>query len=316
MDNPNDPYKRLYDVDDGTCIDMLMDIRRVDFSFRVYNHHSCRLVRMSRSIRFSSLNLFYRYHTPAPAALVIGQLPPFSVATLINGKGRYTGGPAVPLSVINVQQSKRYRFRIVAMACDPAFTFSIDQHKMTIIEADGEYTVPHVVDSLQIFAAQRYSVVIIADQPVSNYWIRADPNRGDSGFAGGINAAVFRYEGAPESEPSTDPTTVPPSLLPLKETDLHALESPRVPGKPVPGGADVVLNIAHAFDFTTFQYKMNGVPWVPPTVPILLQILSGAQAAQDLLPSGSVYSLPPNKVIELSLPGTGVNQGGPVRNQE
>ena len=40
----------------------------------------------------------------------------------------------------------------------------------------------------------------------------------------------------------------------------------------------------------------------PPTAPALLQILSGAQAAQDLLPSGSYYSLPPNKVIEISIP--------------
>jgi iron transport multicopper oxidase len=43
--------------------------------------------------------------------------------------------------------------------------------------------------------------------------------------------------------------------------------------------------------------------FTPPTVPVLLQILSGAQLAQDLLPSGSVYSLPRNKVIEVSIPG-------------
>jgi iron transport multicopper oxidase len=186
----------------------------------------------------------------------------------------------------------------------------------TIIEADGEYTVPLVVDSLRIFAGQRYSVVVNAINPVDNYWIRADPNRGETGFAGGINTAIFRYEGAPESDPSTDPTTAPQSNLPLKETDLHALESPIVPGNPSPGGADVVLNLAHAFDFTTFLYTMNGVSWIPPTVPVLLQILSGAQTAQDLLPPGSVYSLPPNKVIEISLPGTSVELGGPVSNQE
>jgi iron transport multicopper oxidase len=39
---------------------------------------------------------------------------------------------------------------------------------------------------------------------------------------------------------------------------------------------------------------------------VLLQILSGAQTAQELLPQGSVYSLPPNKVIQLSLPAAGV----------
>lgn len=49
---------------------------------------------------------------------------------------------------------------------------------------------------------------------------------------------------------------------------------------------------------------------MPPTVPVLLQILSGAQAATDLLPAGVLYTLPPNKVIELSMPGLAA--GGPV----
>ena len=48
-----------------------------------------------------------------------------------------------------------------------------------------------------------------------------------------------------------------------------------------------------------------------PTVPVLLQILSGAQSATDLLPAGSVYVLPPNSVVELSMPAGAA--GGPVR---
>lgn len=251
-----------------------------------------------------------RYHTPAPAAA--GQLPPVSVTTLVNGQGRYPNGTAVGLSVINVRQSKRYRFRIIGLSCDPNFTFSIDGHNLTVIEADGQNTSPLVVDSLQIFSGQRYSVVFNANQPVGNYWIRAEPNapRGTTGFDGGINSAILRYAGAP----SRDPTTTQNSgTNAMKETNLHALQNPQAPGRPVVGGADVNINIMHEFDFVSFQYKMNGVAFVPPTVPVLLQILSGAKAAQDLLPAGSVYSLPPNKVIELSLPGTGLDQGGPVR---
>jgi len=54
----------------------------------------------------------------------------------------------------------RYRFRLISISCDPNFTFSIDGHKLTIIEADGENVQPLVVDSIQIFAAQRYSFVV------------------------------------------------------------------------------------------------------------------------------------------------------------
>jgi iron transport multicopper oxidase len=257
----------------------------------------------------------FRYHIPAPSALVTDQVPPASVATLINGKGRYNGGPAVPLAVISVEKGKRYRFRLIAMACDPNFTFSIDNHFMTVIETDGENTVPLMVDSLQIFAGQRYSVIVHAHEPVGNYWIRANPNRGVLGFAGGINLAILRYAGAPATDPSADHTKSPTSHFPLNETALHALQSPAAPGKPFPGGADVVLNIVNVMNLTTFHFKVNGVMYNPPTVPVLLQILSGVHDAQDLLPKGSLYSLPPNKVIELSIPGNGLTQGGPVSTQ-
>lgn len=251
------------------------------------------------------------YHLPSPAATPTLTRPfPYSNATLINGKGRYEGGPAAPLSVVNIETGKRYRFRIVSMACDPNFTFSIDNHQFTVIEADGEGVVPLLVDSLVISPGQRYSVVLNANQPVDNYWIRAEPSRGIPGFAGGINSAILRYSGAPVSEPLT---VQHPSIMPLLETALVPSTSPAAPGIPAQGQADVVINIAHDFDFDSFHYRMNGYPWIPPKVPVLLQILSGARTAQELLPKGSVYSLPRNKVIELSLPGTGPELGGPVR---
>ena len=95
-------------------------------------------------------------------------------STLINGKGRYSGGRSVPLSVVNVLQGKRsvlhlslrierglhvdtrghnsYRLRLVSISCDPWFNFSIDGHQLTVIEVDGTNVNPLQVDSLQIFA--------------------------------------------------------------------------------------------------------------------------------------------------------------------
>ena len=49
---------------------------------------------------------------------------------------------------------------------------------------------------------------------------------------------------------------------------------------------------------------------MPPTIPVLLQILSGTQNASNLLPSGSIYGLAANKSVEISIPGGAV--GGPV----
>jgi hypothetical protein len=50
-------------------------------------------------------------------------------------------------------------------------------------------------------------------------------------------------------------------------------------------------------------FTVNGVPFEPPSVPVLLQILSGTQKASDLLPKGSIYELSANKSVELTIPG-------------
>jgi iron transport multicopper oxidase len=46
---------------------------------------------------------------------------------------------------------------------------------MTVIEADGIEHQPTVVDSLNIFVGQRYSVIVEANAPIGNYWFRAVP---------------------------------------------------------------------------------------------------------------------------------------------
>ncbi|KAJ7506615.1 laccase lcc5 [Mycena galericulata] len=267
--DPDDPQKYLYDVDDASTIISLADW----------------------------------YHTPA----VNVPIPYLFTTNLINGKGRFAGGPAVDLAVINVQQGLRYRFRLISMSCEPNFIFSIDGHNMTVIEADGVNTEPLVVDSIQIYASQRYSFVLNANNTIDNYWVRSVPNFGTADFTGGVNSAILRYVGAPDSDPETENTT---STQPLLETALHPLTPVAVPGTPEVGGADVLINLVIALNFTDLRYSLNGVSFFPPTAPTLLQILSGAQQAQDLIPTGSYFALPPNKVIEVSIPG-GTDPAGP-----
>ncbi|KAG2127556.1 laccase [Suillus bovinus] len=269
--DPNDPLAYMYDVDNASTVITLSDW----------------------------------YHVVAPVLRhIIGTE---ANSTLINGLGRYAGGPASDLAVISVEQGKRYRMRLVAMSCDSNFNFSIDGHIFTVIEADGQLTEPLVVDQLQILAGQRYSVVLVADQPVNNYWIRSLPNLADSSFEGGMNSAILRYQGAPQVDPITVNT---PAQNPLVETNLHALINPGAPGIPGYGNADINLH----FDVTnnTGSFYLNGVSFKPPTIPVLLQILSGAQDPLQLLPNGSVFVLGANKVVELTLSITPTNvPGGP-----
>ncbi|KAL0062848.1 hypothetical protein AAF712_010304 [Marasmius tenuissimus] len=259
--DPNDPYKNLYDVDDENTIITLSDW---------YHNTSTFLIDL-----------------PGPK---------IADSTLINGLGRWSDQPDGQLAVVNVEQGKRYRMRLVSLSCDPFYTFAIEGHNMTIIESDGQPTEPLGVDSLEIYAAQRYSFVLHANQPVGNYWIRANPNLGTTGFAGGINSAILRYKGAPSEEPATNATS--PNDKVLNENDLRSLQD--VPGEPVPGGADHVLNMTIGFQTDTGLFTINNTPFISPTTPVLLQILSGAQKPEDLLPSKSIYPLPRNKTIEIN----------------
>nr|ADK13091.1 laccase [Trametes gibbosa] len=267
--DPNDPHASLYDVDNDDTVITLADW----------------------------------YHV---AAKLGPRFPLGADATLINGLGRSPSTVSADLSVINVTPGKRYRFRLVSLSCDPNHTFSIDGHNMTIIEVDGINSKPLTVDSIQIFAAQRYSFVLNAHQTVNNYWIRANPSFGTTGFAGGINSAILRYDGAPAVEPTTTQTA---SVIPLVETNLHPLVHMPVPGLPTPGGVDKPLNFA--FNFNGTNSFINNASFTPPTVPVLLQILSGAHTAQELLPPGSVYTLPGHSSIEITMPATSLAPGAP-----
>ena len=153
----------------------------------------------------------------------------------------------------------------------------------------------------QIYAGQRYSFILNATEDVDNYWIRANPSVGTTGFDDGINSAILRYSGAEDEEPTTTQNT---EATVLDEGDLAPLVDPAAPGDPVAGGVDYALNLDIVLNTTSGTHSVNGYTWSNPSTPVLLQILSGTSAA-DLLPDGSVYSLPGNSTIEVSMPGGG-----------
>jgi hypothetical protein len=75
--------------------------------------------------------------------------------------------------------------------------------------------------------------------------------------------------------------------------------------------SDTHLILPNHENATAGQFTVNGVSFQPPSVPVLLQILSGTQNASDLLPSGSIYGLEAGKSVELTIPAFAF--AGPVR---
>ena len=97
---------------------------------------------------------------------------------LINGRGRH---PDVPfentlLSVFEVDQGERYRFRVIAATMVYAYMISVDGHRLSLIAGDGFLIEPiEPVDFIVVHAGERYEFVIEANQTdQSDYWIRAE----------------------------------------------------------------------------------------------------------------------------------------------
>ena len=222
--DPEDPYLDMYDVDDESTVITLAD----------WYHVAAKL----------GDSFPYVFTCTLKVSCILTQNYRTQDTTLFNGLGRSTTGDDADLAVVNVTQGKRYRFRLVNLSCDPAYTFQIDGHNMTVIEVDGVNHEPLVVDEIQIFAGQRYSFVLTADQAIDNYWLRAVPNKGTTGFEGGINSAILRYDGAADIEPTTNQTT---SVLALNETDLVPVDDVTPPGTAEVGGVDYALNLVTSF---------------------------------------------------------------------
>jgi len=272
--DPDDPLKHLYDVDDESTI----------------------------------ITLGEWYHVLAPA----GQdtffktgIVPTQDSGLINGKGRYVGGPLVDYAVITVKQGLRYRFRVFGISCRPFMTISFDNHTFDVMELDGVEHDPVAFQNADVYAAQRISLILHANQSVDNYWIRAPPTGGTSANNPNLNPnltlAILRYEGAPEVEP----TTVNVPGLAMDDGLMHPIASQN-PGALGSGPPDFAMTLNIAQPNPPF-FDINGISYLSPSVPVLLQLLSGAAKPTDLLPSEQVIILPSNSIIEISIPGAGAH---------
>jgi len=170
---------------------------------------------------------------------------------------------------------------------------------LTVIEADAVSVHPLLVDSLNIFPGQRYSVVVTANQPIGNYWFRADSIPQVYGWTPqndyGINKAIFRYLGAPILEPTT---SAGPYKFPLNESFLRPFDNVKPPGGVKP---DIDITLPVGLNAQEFRWTLGNGSWFPPTIPVLLQILARVVAPQDVLLPQNVITLPFNKIIDVTV---------------
>lgn len=110
---------------------------------------------------------------------------------LINGRGQYNcslaahysdssisnecnlrGGEQCAPRILRVLPKKTYRLRIASTTALASLNLAIGNHKLVVVEADGNYVQPFAVNDLDIYSGESYSVLITTDQdPSHNYWL-------------------------------------------------------------------------------------------------------------------------------------------------
>ncbi|XP_072045967.1 uncharacterized protein [Amphiura filiformis] len=127
-------------------------------------------------------------------------------ALIINGKGVFTQFSKegtitnTPREVFNVEQGRRYRFRVIGNNFCHLFV-TVQDHNLTVIATDGNPIKPIVVDKIGLSSGERYDFVLTANKDVGNYWFRLAST--DPPCANAIEGlAVLRYSGAPDADPS------------------------------------------------------------------------------------------------------------------
>lgn len=110
------------------------------------------------------------------------------------------------------EAGKKYRLRLVNVATDSQFQFSIDGHSLKVIANDFVAIEPYDTDSVVINAGQRYDIIVEANANPGDYWLRADWVSSCFGVANEnptSGTGIVRYDVASTSDPTSKSTITP-----------------------------------------------------------------------------------------------------------
>ncbi|KAF7815485.1 L-ascorbate oxidase-like [Senna tora] len=87
-------------------------------------------------------------------------------------KCKLKGGEECAPYILHVLPNKTYRIRIASTTSLSSLNLAISNHKMVVVEADGNYVQPFTVNDIDIYSGESYSVLITTNQnPNQNHWI-------------------------------------------------------------------------------------------------------------------------------------------------
>ncbi|KAI4595483.1 Laccase-1 [Pestalotiopsis sp. 9143b] len=204
--------------------------------------------------------------------------PPASDNVLFNGTNINPLNPSQgKYSVVTLTPGKRHRLRLINPSVEHNYQVSLVGHDMTVIATDLVPVNSMTLNNIYLGTGQRYDVLIDASKTVGNYWFNVTLS--PTGLCGtSINprpAAIFRYAGAPSTNP-TDPGTVPADAACQDRTDFTPVVTRTADSTTlVPQANDPAHNLDISLNFTTpVSWFVNGsaidVQWDKPVLDYVL----------------------------------------------
>ncbi|KAG8640954.1 hypothetical protein MANES_13G089110v8 [Manihot esculenta] len=227
---------------------------------------------------------------------------------LINGRGKYNcsllgstadsevcnlKNPACFPAVLTVIPGKIYRYRIASLTSLSSFSFQIEGHSMTVVEADGTYVEPFVTQNLYIYSGETYSVLVKATQdPTRNYWATVNVVSRRPATPDGL--AIFNYY--PNHFHKFPPTKPPPGPL---WNDAESRINQSLTIKALKGRVEsppkttdrviVLLNTQNTID-GYYRWSLNNVSHSLPATPYLIALKKSISDVFDQTPAPESYS--------------------------
>lgn len=240
-------------------------------------------------------------HETADALLIQADVggPPELATGLINGTNTFTlddGSVVGSRFETTFTAGESYRLRLVNTAADTGFKFTIDNHTMQVIATDFVPIQPYTTDVLNIAIGQRYDVIVTANAPADNYWMRAIAQLACSNNANPDDIkGIVRYAG--NSNTTADPTSTVSSAASVDECVDEPVES-LVPYLKIDASdlADVTddFNVAFTSSANRFYWYMSNTTfvnqWDDPTIEQVYERGLGDDVVFDS--AQHVYELP------------------------
>ncbi|XP_071722037.1 laccase-6-like [Rutidosis leptorrhynchoides] len=144
--------------------------------------------------------------------LASGGAPPPTNAFTINGHpGPNYNCSSNDVYKIDIVSGKTYLLRLINAGLNTENFFSIAKHKLTVIEADAEYTKPFTTDRVMLGPGQTMNILVTANHPIGKYSMAMGPYMPARGvtFQNITAIAYFQYLGAKNSSPLLPATSLP-----------------------------------------------------------------------------------------------------------